>query len=157
MMRRTLLLSLLPVAILGMVMEQGASQNKTDAAEQTKREVLRVEDQRNHAMLKADTTALDRIYADEIAWTMSTGELLTKAQILANIRSGKQKLDSIIVSDDIRLHVYGNTVVMTGRTPTTLRYKGSSIDYPRRYTNVYVKQAGQWQLVVHHSTPVAQQ
>jgi ketosteroid isomerase-like protein len=35
-------------------------------------------------------------------------------------------------------------------------YKGQAVSRPRRFTNVYVQQNGQWRLAVHHVTPIAE-
>ena len=54
--------------------------------------------------------------------------------------------------DDILIRVYGNTVVLTGRSVGTFNYNGKVSEGPRRFTNVYVKKDGRWQLVAHQST-----
>jgi ketosteroid isomerase-like protein len=129
----------------------------SDKVEAIKAEILKVEDERNAAIMRGDTATLDKMYSDEIAWTNPSGELLTKAEVLAHLKSGEQKFFSIKHSDR-QLHVYGdNVVVMTVFTRSTVRYKGKTSDAPRRFTNVFVKQNGQWMLVVHHATPVLAQ
>src|SRR5262252_8601182 len=111
-MRRIGVLFLAALVLLGMVGGRAAGQNEGDSVEETKKEVLKFEDERNAAILKHDTATLDRMYADEITWTMSNGDLLNKTQVLANIGSGNQLLSSIS-HHDRTLHVYGDTVVLT--------------------------------------------
>ena len=155
MMQRMLLLLLLTVALAGTLKGQGTDGNKAESVEAVKREVLKVEEERNQAMLKGDADALGRICADELAWMSPRGELLTKAEMLENLRSGKQEYVSTN-RDDVRLHVYGDTVVMTVHSNSTARWQGKTFSYPRRFSNVYVKRDGQWQLVLHQATPIAQ-
>jgi hypothetical protein len=109
-----------------------------DSVEEIKKEVLKVQDQMNEAIEKGDVDALDRIYADHIAYCNGGGDTPDRAAILAEVRSGEFKpikLDN----DDIQLQVYGNTVVLTGRSNTILQYKGKISKGPRRFTNVFVK------------------
>jgi hypothetical protein len=59
------------------------------------------------------------------------GETLDKAQVMDLYRSGKLKNISY-AHDNIRMHAFGgNTVVMTGRSTTILRYKGKLSKGPR--------------------------
>jgi hypothetical protein len=128
-----------------------------ETVEQIKSEVLHVEEIRNKAMLEHDTSVLSRIYADDLAWTNPSGEVLTKAQVLADLESGKQKFFTI-KHDQIRLHVYGSTVIADGRSTSALQYKEKvSRGIARRFLNVYVKTNGEWLLVAHSQTVIADQ
>jgi ketosteroid isomerase-like protein len=154
MVRRVGFFLLASVALVGALEATGPGENEADSVEAIKQEVLRVEEERSQAMLKGDADALGRICADEFAWMSPRGELLTKAEILENLRSHKQEYVSTN-RDDIRLHVHGNTVVMTVHSLSTARYEGKTFNYPRRFSNVYVKRNGQWQLVLHQATRIA--
>jgi hypothetical protein len=134
---------------------QGTEQSDANSIEEIKKEVLRVEDDRLQAPLNRQRAVLERIYADELVWILPTGELLTKAQVLAMNLPAKPRRLSIIKEEDRRLHVYGNTVVMTVYTASETRYVGKAYSGPRRMTNVYVKRDGQWQLVAHQGTLIA--
>ena len=151
-MRRILLILFVGLVLVPAMGRRVSGQN--DASEETKKEVLKFEDERNQAILNRDTKTLDRMYADEITWTMSDGDLLNKQQVLANIGSENQRLFTIQHSDR-RVHVFGNTVVLTANSSSSERYKDKMVTVPRRFTNVYVKQDGQWRLVVHTVTPLA--
>jgi ketosteroid isomerase-like protein len=151
-MRRILWLPLATVVLAGLV--QGPKLKAAEGDEEVKKEILELEEKQNQLFLKADVNFLARIYADSIDWTRPTGEPLTKAQVLANLRSGKEKYNSI-THDDLKVHVYGDTVVVTGHSTTNLQYDGKVFSSPRRFANVWVKQGGQWRLVVHHVTPIA--
>jgi ketosteroid isomerase-like protein len=153
-MRRILLSLIVGILLVPTIARQVSSQNGPSTDDETKKEVLKFEDERNQAILNRDTTVLDRMYADEITWTMSNGDLLNKQQVLGNIGSENQRLFSIEHSDR-RLHVFGNTVVLTATSHSSERYKDKMVTVPRRFTNVYVKQDGHWKLIVHTVTPLA--
>jgi ketosteroid isomerase-like protein len=136
---------------------QGPAPKSSASVDAIKAEVVKVEAERNDAIMKGDIATLDKMYSDEIDWINPSGELLTKSQVLDHLKSGEQKFFSIKHTDR-QMHVYGDSVVvMTVYTRSTVRYKGKTSDSPRRFTNVFVKQNGRWMLVVHHATPVLSQ
>jgi ketosteroid isomerase-like protein len=146
-LRPMLLLPLLAVALVRPAWAQ--SVNIQDGDEEAKKKaVLSVESELNQALLNGDTKVLGRIYADDFAYTNASGEMLTKAQVLDGFGSGRIKLLTLGRAD-IRLYVFGNTVILNGISTATLEYKGKISKGPRRFTNVYVKQDGQWRLVAH--------
>ena len=61
-----------------------------------------------------------------------------------------------VVHKDAKVHVFGNnTVAVTGLSVSDVRYPGQKADpRPRRYTNVWLKQDGQWRCIAHYETPV---
>jgi len=151
MMLRILLVPLLVVASLGSAKGQGTADNEPNA--KVREEILKVEEEEKEASLKGDTDTLDRLFANDIAYTNQNGELVPKGQFLAEYRSGAQKIHTF-KHDDVRLRSYGDTVVVTGRSTSAFRYKGKEYAGAKRFTNVWVKQGGQWRLVVHHVTAV---
>jgi uncharacterized protein (TIGR02246 family) len=153
-MRRILLLLLLIVACAGVARSQGTSGNEADA--QTVKEVLKVEQERNQAVLNGDADVLERIYSDDFAYTNESGETPTKAQFVANFRSGKRKFIKY-THDDIHVHVFGNTVVLNGRSTSTYLYNGTVYENPRRFTLVYVKQDGKWRVAALHVSTIPKQ
>jgi hypothetical protein len=54
-------------------------------------------------------------------------------------------------------HVYGDTVVMTGRTSSVVKFQGRVNRILRLFTNIYVKVVGQWRLVAHQATPIVEE
>lgn len=125
---------------------------KTGDVEEIKKEVLKIDEQVHEADARADIQTLDRIFADDMVWT-ARGDVLNKAQVLADFRTGNDKLESI-EHYDIHAHVYPNTVILTGRSKSTVEYKGRISKGPRLFTQVYVKLDGRWQLVSHQVTDV---
>jgi ketosteroid isomerase-like protein len=112
----------------------------------TEQELLRANQDYDEALVRGDATALERIYSDEFVYTTPDGEVRDKAQQLAFTRSGDLKLEDGR-SDDVRVRIYGNTAVMTGRFTARGKFRDRSIDIRERYTAVWVKRRGRWQLV----------
>ena len=151
-MRQSILVPLLMVVLAGIASGQSTGPNKSEGAEAIKREILKHEDADHEAFMKDDANAIDRLYADGVSLTYADGKIISKAQLLADIRSGKHTLYKV-THDDLQMHIFGNTVVVTGHSTAA----GKMYNDPRRFTNVYVKQDGQWRLVAHQVTYVAKE
>ena len=120
--------------------------------EAIKQEVMKLDEQVHEADARADTKFLEGVYADDLVWT-ARGDVLNKAQVLADFKTGNDKLQRID-HYDIQAHVYPNTVILTGRSKSTVEYKGKISKGPRLFTQVYVKLDGRWQLVSHQVSDV---
>jgi len=153
-MRRILLLSFLSLALVGPAKGQGTARTQADTRIQ--REVLKVDDERGQAMLKLDLATLDRLQADSLVVVSAKGQVLDKAQYMEQVRSGSMKFLTWAM-DQRRFHIYGDTVIVTGRATSVMEVQGKINRTPRRFTSVYIKQQGQWRLVSHHSTVIAEQ
>jgi ketosteroid isomerase-like protein len=160
-MRLLLVLFFVMLATPGVVGGQKTDGANTNA--DVEKEILRIDDEKDHAMQRyvashgeAGGAELDQIYADDLVFVTTHGTLLSKAQRLEDLRSGGLKFISF-GRDSYSLHVYGDTVVMTGRATSEVIYQGKVNRVPRRFTNVYIKLAGQWRLVAHQATTIAEQ
>jgi len=153
-LRGLLLFPVLSTTFLWMAKAQVASTSSFTA--EIEKEVTKVEEERDEALQKRDIAVLDRIYSDELVFVNTRGQVFTKAQRLADIGSGKVEYFSY-KQGEYGFHVYGNTVVMTGRTSSVVKFQGRVNQIPRQFTNIYIKQGGQWKLVAHQATPIAEQ
>jgi hypothetical protein len=153
-MQRILLLSFLTLVLVGPARAQGAAGSPADT--RVEKEVLRVENERNHALQKLDMATLYRLQADGLSVVSMSGRVLDKAQYMEEIRSGNLKFLTWEM-DELRFHVYGDTVIVTGRANSVLEVHGKINRTPRRFTSVYVKLQRQWRLVSHQSTLIAEQ
>jgi ketosteroid isomerase-like protein len=150
-MLRKLLLVMAGVALL----LAGTRVATMDAAErEAEQEVLKVEEELDRAFAEGDTATLDRIWADDVVYTSANGRVLDKAQYLARFRSGTRTFDSF-AHDDIRVRLYENMAIVTGRSTSVLHDAGRLSAGPRRFTHIYVKRGGRWRLVAHQVTDIA--
>jgi ketosteroid isomerase-like protein len=148
-----LLLCILTVAVAASVEAQSTTEKTPNTTEEVRKQILGMEHELEQALAANDIEMLEHFYSDEFVYTNASGELLDKGQFLADLRSRKHKILEV-KHDDIRLHVYENTVVVTGISTSRFEYKGIVTAGPRRFTNVYVKQEGQWKLAVHAVTDI---
>jgi ketosteroid isomerase-like protein len=117
-----------------------------EASSQAERELLQANEQYDRAIMGADVAALERIFADEFIYTNPKAEVLDKKQQIAALSSADFKLTEA-ASDDVRIRVYGNTAVMTGRFTAKTESGGKSEMIEERYTAVWVRRDGRWELV----------
>ena len=106
---------------------------------------------RFHAMTNVDLRALDTLLAEELTYTHTTGEVDSKASLLDALRTGRLVYDSISPAD-VRVRVYGGSAVVTGTARVQVRANGAIQRLSLRFTEVYVRRAGRWELVVWQST-----
>jgi ketosteroid isomerase-like protein len=116
-------------------------------------EVKQVEQRRVQALTSRDYAALEKLLGDDLTYTHSNGRFETKAQLLESLRSGNLEY-RLMQHADVQVRSYGDTAVMTGRSRLKVISKAHHLEVPIRFTLVYVKRAGEWQLVAWQSAPL---
>ena len=119
--------------------------------------IRQLDSERIQAQIDADTVALNRLYADDFIGVGPSGAVRTKPQVISDFTSGGLKFQSI-TTDEVQVRVYGNTAVETGRSTMIGQDKNKVVPRDNRFTRVWVKLHGTWQLVSnHYSLLVTQQ
>src|SRR5437868_12988582 len=126
--------------------EPGAIRDPRNTVEQA---IRKLDDERIQAQIHADTAALERIYADDFIGVGPSGTVRTKPQVISDFTSGELRFRSI-TTDDVRVRVYGNAAVETGRSTMNGQDKGNAVPHDTRFTRVWIKQHGRWRLVANH-------
>jgi hypothetical protein len=118
-------------------------------------ELMQIERDIGDANIRRDKAYFERIEADEFVFTDSGGGLTTKAEDVGSLDkpAGEFKLVSYVV-DNMNVRIYGKTSVVTGITTTTSRGKDREVTGKNRFTDVFVKRDGRWQLVAGHSSRI---
>ena len=147
-MRGILLIALLTVTPASVVLaqKQGAKRDQRSTVEQV---IRQLDHERIQAQISSDRAALDRIYANDFIGIGPSGTVRTKPQVLSDFTSGSLKFQSI-TTDDVQVRVYGNTAVETGRSTMNGQDNKKAVPVDNRFTRVWVKQHGRWQLVANH-------
>jgi ketosteroid isomerase-like protein len=129
-----------------MAQQPSARPRATMSAE---RAVQQQDQERIHAQITADTVALRRIYADDFLGIGPTGVMRNKAEVVADFTSHALTYQAITTAD-VRVRLYGNTAVETGRSTMVGQDRGKTVPRDNRFTRVWVMTAGRWQLVANH-------
>jgi ketosteroid isomerase-like protein len=104
------------------------------------------------ALLHRDIPALERIWADDYVFVNASGEVVTKTQRLANLKSAATSFESIKEEENLTVRVYQNSAVATSRVTIKGQYSGQPISGQYRSTHVWVKGPTGWQLVSNQLT-----
>lgn len=120
-------------------------------SQQAEQEIRQRETRRIEALVRGDFVALDEILSDDLTYTHASGVYESKAQIMANLRSGQVKYESL-TPEDVLVRVYGTTGVVTGVARVKVQVKGEHLSLQLRFTNVYVKKGDRWQMVAWQAT-----
>jgi ketosteroid isomerase-like protein len=153
---------ILAVAALVAVATSLALGQMADKQEETKggkagveQALMQMERDWTEANLKKDGATLDKILADDWVGQGLTGSA-TKAQALADLKSGDSKFDSITLGD-MKVRVFGDTAVVTGSDDEKSSYKGKDTSGHWTWTDVFVKRQGRWQAAASQGTLMTQQ
>ena len=106
-----------------------------------------------NAEVKADLAAIDRIEAPDWQLSDPEGNVSTKAEADADLKSGALKLMSFKI-DDLKVRIFGDTAIVHGLETEKSSYKGDDTSGQYRFTDVFVKRGGVWRAVATHETRV---
>jgi ketosteroid isomerase-like protein len=118
-------------------------------------ELINVEHQWKQAVIDRDRAALDQFYASEYISTDSEGLVWTKRQDIEIDTAGASRLTAFRF-EDLRVQVYGDVGVVTGRLFTEGFVAGAPSQNLLRFTDVFVKRDGRWRCVATHTTAVGE-
>jgi len=152
-MKHLLLLSLVSLAATPFGFAQTATAADTKTVEQEVRQMI---EQYRTALTKKDTAALERIWADDYTFINASGTVLTKAERLANAKSGATNLGTIESDPNMKIRVYGGDVaIAVSRVTIKGQYSGKATSGQFQSSIVFAKTPSGWQLVCNQITPVA--
>ena len=118
--------------------------NKVD-----QKEIEALEQREADAMLGADTSTLQTLWADDMV-VNSTANLIAGKQILLEmVKNGRLKLRTY-ERRPVRIEVFGDVVVSTGNEVSQLITDAAEFKLFVSYMNVWTRRGGNWQLLARH-------
>ena len=151
-MKYLLVVSLISLATTPFGFAQTPAAGDSKTAEQEVRQMI---EQYRNALTKKDTAALERIWADDYTFINAHGVVVTKAERLANLKSGATSLDTIVTDPDMKIRVYGGDVAIAiSRVTIKGQYSGKATSGQFQSSIVFAKTPSGWQLVCNQITPV---
>jgi len=117
-------------------------------------ELKKLETDRAAATVKGDVATLEKQTSDDYTIINVFGRMSDKSQMVNAFKSGQTKLTSNDLSD-VKVRVYGNTGVVTGKADVKGTLAGKDINGQVMFTRVYVKKGGSWQSVAFQQTLVS--
>ena len=116
---------------------------------QDKSRIVALENSWNQAELHNDAHAVDLLLADDFVMTVADGYTLNKAAMLASVRDSSYRPD-VLQSDNMEVHMYGNTAIVTGSYLEKGKDKGKPFERRGRFTDTWINLAGEWRCVASH-------
>jgi ketosteroid isomerase-like protein len=104
------------------------------------------------ALMSRDTTAIEKIVADDFIGTSSSGKTGDKTTLLAEAKRDTNTYSSA-TSSDMTVKMFGpNVAVVTGVAKETGKTKaGKTFSHSYRFTDTWVERNGEWQCVAAHA------
>lgn len=155
---------LLPTALLVILtVSLSPAQKKQDGSASgppAERELAQLETVFYEAYTKGDAASIDRLLSADYTHNDIRGGFKSRAAYMMyinaladGIKAGTIKIDSS-TTDDLRVRVYKDTAVVTGRWTARGQRGGKEDAEQIRFVNVWVKQQGHWQTVAGQVTMV---
>src|ERR1700730_3279212 len=131
-----------------------AQEMKGNEAEKVKDEIIKLEEEKASTILKGGSIAADyydRFYDDDEAYLSSAKGARSKADIVADWRSGVPKVLSTKHADfRVRIYGDGHTAVVTYRASGVIELKDKApLDENKKTLEVFIKKNGSGQAVAH--------
>lgn len=128
-----------------------AASKATDQA--AEKQIRQLEEELRAAVVKGDVATFERVLADDYTTTNVNGLTRTKAQLIADIKSGAAKTESLTL-DTIEVRVYGDTAVLTANRRAKSSLRGTDTSGHQRMIRVLVKRQDRWKPVVMQATAI---
>jgi uncharacterized protein (TIGR02246 family) len=143
------------IAVL--VVASSAQDKKSDGASKAEQEIAELNREWADAIVKGDMARLDRLFADDMTVVTGNGALRGKAGEMDDLKPTADIKTYFFNTEDVKIRVYGDSAVVTGHAKWRINNKGRDIDIERRYTSVFVKKDGRWQIVAQQLSRIAPQ
>lgn len=114
--------------------------------------IRKLEDRRYQAMCEGDIATLEKLLADSLVYTHSYGGADSKASYLAGVRSKRWQYRKVERPVE-NIQVFGDCALVTGHVRIDLIADGAPKMLESRFTNVWIRRGGAWQMVAWQSTP----
>jgi ketosteroid isomerase-like protein len=107
-----------------------------------------------HAIVANDAARMAGFVADD--WVMVDASGISPGErFLGLVASGELTHSAMDPAGPLRVRVYGDTAVVTGRVTNTAHHGGRRFDADEWTTDVFVRRDGRWSCVLTHVTDAA--
>lgn len=103
-------------------------------------------------MIQRDSARMAGVLAPDVRFVHSNGLVQTRADILADFRTGHLEYFEIVPRDtSVRTYANG-TAIVQGRMKVRGAIDGTAYETDLRYTEVYIRHGRRWLLVTRHAS-----
>ena len=154
-MKRATTWLVIAIAVAATVLAQDRKPATSGEDAATVEHIKKLEHDRIQAGVRKDIASIAAATADEYIQIDWDGKVLDRTATLARIKSNNIRIQSNTL-DEVDVRVYGDTAVVAGLAMRTGSMDGKDISAAIRYTRVYVRRDGRWQVVQFQQTRVTQ-
>jgi ketosteroid isomerase-like protein len=113
--------------------------------------VIDLDRKRMQAMVAKDTATLQSLIAEDLIYTHSSARLDTRQSLIDGMVKGTTVYTACEPSE-VKAQDLGDTVVLTGIAQIKVVVNGTPNAFGVRFTDVYARRGGNWQMVTWQST-----
>jgi len=118
--------------------------------------IIKIEHDMSAALTKPDADSAAKLLADNFYAVNPDGSTQGKAQFVADLKSGKFKLESNQL-DEMKVHAAdADMAIVTYRSTDKGSYDGHDLSGQYRWLDVLAKRNGTWQFIVSQGTKIEQ-
>lgn len=126
---------------------------RTASDEQSKQEILKIEQQYLDAHVRRDTAALDQILADDFTFSYFRGGIADKSTRLSLLENSDFMFQSIDTRN-VEVAVTGDTAHVVGEAVVHGSYRGRDfVTVPYTFLRTYERRGGRWQIISVYCGP----
>jgi hypothetical protein len=107
------------------------------------------------ADMAADSTYIEKNYAENFTGGSSWGNWETKQSILADMKDSKNNKTNSEAISDVSVRIYGDTAIATYKSTYDSLYHGDRRTRTILTTDTFARQNGTWKQVASHSSELA--
>jgi ketosteroid isomerase-like protein len=128
-----------------------AQQNPQDAPR-----ILELEKKWTDAYKQRDINTMTSLLAEDVVVTVEDGRSFGRIGYMSHTADSGVQVD-LAEESDVKVRMHGNVAVVTGMYHETGNSKGKRYEYHDRFTDIWMKTSGQWQLIAaQYGVPVQQ-
>ena len=105
-----------------------------------------------NAWVSGDRATIERIIAPDWSSTGPDGRVMDRAGVMVDVFETRLHKIHRVEIDDVKVRVFGDAAVVTGRTHGAGEVRGSAYDVFIRFTDTFVRRGGRWQAVASHAS-----
>jgi len=141
------------LALVAVLLLTGGAVQAAEPSPSDEQQLKKIEQDWADAYVKRDPAVMQRIVADDFSFVGPDGSMVKKDEYIKSI-TGDTTFTSFKM-DALNVRVYGDAAVVSGIASISAKTKGEDENGRYSFTDVFVKQKGEWKAVSGHVTPVA--
>ncbi|MDD4777523.1 MAG: nuclear transport factor 2 family protein [Fermentimonas sp.] len=121
--------------------------------EQLKQKFQQIETDFNKSVISNNITEIKKCITSDWVLVDSQGGIILQEDFFSVLEQGLLS-HSTMTKEILRVKVYGDVALVTGRGQNTGTWKGQPLEADEWITDVYIKEDEKWLCVLTHLTPV---